>query len=134
MTRTPLPARRDNATIEVVWVNGRKDDVKFQVTYGLDDAGKVKEVFCTSLKVGTDTAGTINDACIAISKLLQHGETIHEIADSFGENRPEGGDHGPASSPLGAIARAGTVIEDHPVQQPKRQSPLAHGVDGKRND
>lgn len=116
MTRTSLPPRRQNERVEVIWVNGRGDDVVFVVTYGFNEIapnvrGSIKEVFCTSLKTGTDMAGTINDACIAISKLLQHGETIHEVAASFGENRAEGATFGPPASPLGAIARAGTVLE-----------------------
>lgn len=127
MTRVPLRNRRPQQTIDVTWHNAVNDPVVFQISYGFDDregpdSGRIKEVFCTSILVGTDMSGIINDACIALSLLLQHGTTIGVLAEAFGEKRPEGEEYGPPASPIGAICRAGVVLEDHPLS--KKQSPL----------
>jgi hypothetical protein len=95
----------------MVYVMNGGQELKMQVTFGLDQLGHVKEVFGRASKTGTDLQGLISDGCIAVSLLLQHGMSIEEVAVALGENRPEGEKSGPPASPLGAIARAGVEVE-----------------------
>lgn len=109
--RTPLKNRRPAILSDVAYTSAGGHEQRFTVRFGFDESGSIKEVFCNSLKSGTDLNGLINDACIAISLLLQHGMGMAQLAEAFGENRAEGQEHGPPSSPLGAIVKAGAGIE-----------------------
>jgi hypothetical protein len=113
MTRTVLPHRRVSTTMFVKHVGNDGNEHEFLVTFGFGREAplKVREVFCGSPKVGSDMQAFINDSCIAISLLLQHGMTMSELASAFGENRPEGSSSGPPSSPLGSIAKKAVEIE-----------------------
>ena len=110
MTRTPLPPRRNALTRYVVHTGANGGHQAYSVTFGVHD-GRVMEIFCNSPKEGSDIQGLINDACIAISVLLQHGETAAGLANMFGENRAEGSPSGPPSSPIGTIARIAAGID-----------------------
>lgn len=110
MTRMPLPARRQAMTQRVVHTSADADEQAYIVTFGAHD-GRVMEIFCSSPKDGSDLQGMINDACIAISVLLQRGETADGLAKMFGENRAEGALSGLPSSPLGTIARVAATID-----------------------
>jgi hypothetical protein len=104
--RKPLPERRECVTDRI-----RHGDHAYSVTFGFDSDLNIKECFCNSPKEGSDAQAFISDSCIAMSLLMQHGMSISDLAETFGENRAEGADEGPPSSPLGAIARAGAAIE-----------------------
>lgn len=106
MTRTPLKNRRHGITSRVS--HGGHD---FDVTFGFDECGVIREVFMRSVKEGTDLSAFLSDSCIAISLLLQHGESMESLAKAFGENRLEGEIEGPASSALGTIAREGARLD-----------------------
>lgn len=111
MSKVKLPPRRDNATIEIK--HGPRDaETTYRVTFGLDGSRVIKEVFCEGLKVGSMAQAIIRDGCILLSRALQRGETIEELAQALGEDRAEGEREGPPSSPLGAIARAGAGWKD----------------------
>lgn len=108
--RLVLPARRHAITLQVM----AKNSDSLHVTFGLSPDGNLVETFCnpdSSLKVGSDLQAIVNDSCIAISLLLQHGMTFRQLAASFGEDRVEGAVDGPPSSWLGAIARRGAELE-----------------------
>lgn len=79
MTRTPLPDRRRNVTEKVphTWIGGKATNLL--VTFGFDQQGRVREFFCADFKEGTDMHGLIGDGCMAVSLLLQHGHSIHDI-------------------------------------------------------
>jgi hypothetical protein len=109
--RVPLKNRRLSTTCVVRHTSNNGQQWDFTVTFGFDMDGRVRECFCNSPKSGTDMQAFISDACIAVSLLLQHGMPITLVAAAFGEDRPEGADAGPPSSPLGAIARVGVTIE-----------------------
>lgn len=111
MGRTPLDNRRTGIVEDVSYVSAGGNEQRFTVRFGFDKGGAIKECFCNSLKSGTDLNGLINDSCIAISLLLQHGMSMAGLSEAFGENRSEGQEHGPPSSPLGAIVKAGAAIE-----------------------
>lgn len=111
MGRAPLQNRRASVVEDVLYTSAGGNDQRFTVRFGFDQNNRIKECFCNSLKSGTDLNGLINDSCIAISLLLQHGMSMADLAEAFGENRAEGQSNGPPSSPLGAVARAGAKIE-----------------------
>lgn len=78
MSRTQLSDRRPAVTQRVDVAVGTKR-VHVLVTYGFDSTGCVKEVFCADFKAGTDLHAIIVDACILISRLLQHGYTPQQL-------------------------------------------------------
>jgi hypothetical protein len=115
-----LPSRREGCTLLLKHklLGGDPEEPSnyqqtFEVTFNLDPInGHFIECFCALTHgVGSDFAATVTDACIAISRLLQRGDTFEAMAISFGEDRPEGQTNGPAASILGTIARAGRELE-----------------------
>jgi hypothetical protein len=48
-------------------------------TFGFDDVGEIREVFCTDWKAGSDNYAIVSDACILLSLLLQHGYNVEDI-------------------------------------------------------
>ena len=69
MTRARLPDRRPSVTMELV-----HDCRPYSVTIGFDLwTGKIGEVFTHGAKIGSAMDGILDDACIALSLLLQHG-------------------------------------------------------------
>lgn len=111
--RERLPDRRPAATVIVRHLMNDGNTRDFVITFGFDpqDDLHVRECFCHSAKTGSDIAAILSDSCIAISLLLQRGYSLADLAHSFGENRAEGEAHGPPSSPLGSIVRAGIALE-----------------------
>ena len=88
--RTRLPNRRPSETTLV-----SHDGRDYAVTIGFDPAtGAVREVFATDAKSGSAMDGILNDACVALSLLLQHGDEPATLAHSMGRldgdpvNRP----------------------------------------------
>ena len=109
--RTRLPNRRRSIRETVRHQFSSGNEHEFEVTFGFDSAGAVREVFCAGAHTQSDMQGIIHDACIATSIALQFGASIRDLAKSFGELRDEGAPDGPPASPIGAIARAGAAIE-----------------------
>lgn len=121
MAREKLPNGRHGVRVPVEFRDPSGAEFTFLVTYNLD-AARVMECFMsnddiTMLKEGSMLRSILEDGCITISLLLQHGMTMAEIADTLGENRPEWGSSGNPSSPFGAIARAGADI-DNRIKEP----------------
>ena len=110
MTRTRLTTRHTSVTTNIHWTSPNGIDQKFVVTYGFDDKHQIREVFCAGFKAGTDLVAFANDACILLSRLLQHGEHLADISKTLGENRQEGQTQGPPASVLGAIVRKGMEL------------------------
>lgn len=79
MSRVSLPDRRPSVTVKVyhVWANDRTNNL--QVTFGFDEVGHVREMFCADFKEGTDMHVLIGDACVVMSLLLQHGYSVREV-------------------------------------------------------
>jgi hypothetical protein len=76
--RIELPARRPHLVEEMEW-NGRR----WLLGLGFDDAGAVREIFLEGPKAGTDLQALAVDAGIVLSRLLQRGDTVAEIAKSL---------------------------------------------------
>ncbi|MEO5375100.1 MAG: ribonucleotide reductase [Alphaproteobacteria bacterium] len=100
--RLRLPNRRPSRTATLV-----HDGRDYAVTIGFDPAtGRVREVFAGDVKSGSSMDGILNDACIALSLLLQHGVVPASLAHSMGRL----GDGRAPASIIGALV-------DHLVAQ-----------------
>ena len=96
MSRQRLPNRRPSVTTKLV-----HDCRSYAVTLGFDaDTGRVGEIFTHGAKVGSAMDGILDDACIALSLLLQHGVEPTAFAASMGRL----GDGKTPASIIGALA------------------------------
>ncbi|CUA90646.1 TSCPD domain [Chelatococcus sambhunathii] len=96
MTRQRLPDRRPSLTTELV-----HECRSYSVTIGFNPAtGRIGEVFTHGAKVGSTMDGILDDACIALSLLLQHGVEPAELGSSMGRL----GDGKAPASIIGALA------------------------------
>lgn len=104
MNRTKLPERRLNETSKVTFMGTGGKEWPILITVGFDEEGRPKEVFSSSFKVGTDLNAIVSDACMVLSRLLQHDDDPADIL--AGMSQPY--------SLLGVIAEALTKIERRP--------------------
>lgn len=113
MTRTRSPARRPSLTGRATWQTEAAKH-RFHITAGYDPmTGRLCEVFyADGQKTGTNLRDTVQDACILISMLLQHGETVNEIGKSLNV-APVAGTRRPASI-LGTIVETLRGMEVQP--------------------
>lgn len=93
MSRIRLPGRRPAETAEIVF-----DGRRFTVTVGFYPDGRPGEVFADGARIGSDLDALLDDACVALSLLLQHGVDPVRLAGSMGRL----GDRRP-SSLIGAV-------------------------------
>ena len=78
--RQRLPSRRTNETVNVT-----HDGHTYAVTLGFDPAtGEVREIFTHGAKVGSAMDGILDDICIILSILLQHGVDPSSFVGSMG--------------------------------------------------
>ena len=96
MSRAKLPDRRPNLTQKVYFALAGGKEVKLLVTVGFNSLNKPMEVFASDFKAGTDMHTIIMDACVMMSRLLQHGDTPLELYKALAQ----------PPSVLGAIAKA----------------------------
>ena len=92
--RQRLPNHRPNET-----VNLHFEGQHYHVTVGYFADGRPGEVFCHGAKVGSGMDLLIDDACVALSMLLQYGAEPVSLAHSMGRL----GNGAPASI-IGALA------------------------------
>ncbi len=84
--RQRLPSRRPNQTADLVY-----EGTLYAVTLGFDpNTGQVREIFTHGAKVGSSMDGILDDACILLSLLLQHGVEPASITHSMGRVSAEG--------------------------------------------
>jgi len=95
MTRDRLPNRRPNETTTLVF-----GGMSFAVTIGVFPDGRPGEVFASGAKTGCDLDYLLDDACVALSLLLQHGLSPAALAKSMGR----AGDGATPASIIGALA------------------------------
>ncbi len=91
--RQRLPNRRENETVDLVF-----DGHRYHVTVGFALDGRPREVFCHGGKVGSAMDLILDDACVALSLLLQYGIEPRDLGHSMGRL----GD-GAAASIIGAL-------------------------------
>ena len=94
MTRARLLTRRLNDTAELEFRG-----VRYAVTVGYYADGRCGEVFTHGAKVGSDMDALLDDACVAVSLLIQHGVVPLALASRMGRHA----DRQP-SSIIGALA------------------------------
>jgi hypothetical protein len=85
MTRTKLPDRRQSESGKITFLYENGKEQKILITIGFDDDGSPKEVFCADFKAGTTLHSIVMDACILISRCLQHGDDPVELSASMCE-------------------------------------------------
>lgn len=107
MTRTPLPDRRPNVTVETAW-SGHP----ITVTVGYDLKGRPMEVFANT-RSGGDMAATLADACVLVSIALQHGIPAAALSKSLGRVPDvfSGGGAMVPASPVGAILEGVQAVQ-----------------------
>jgi hypothetical protein len=118
--RNRLPDRRPNETVELVF-NG----TPYAVTVGYFLAtGRVGEVFTHGAKVGSAMDAILDDTCVLISLLLQHGIEPKSLASSMGR-------HGDGQAPASIVGALADLLAD--IEVPKAADEVvrdAHVVDG----
>ena len=96
MTRQRLPDRRPSFTTELAF-----DGRSYSATLGFDvRTNRIAEVFTHGAKVGSAMDRILDDACVAISLLLQYGVEPAALAASMGRL----GDGKSPASVIGALA------------------------------
>ncbi len=96
MTRLRLPDRRPSLTISLAY-----EHRSYSVTLGLDvRSDRVAEVFTHGARIGSGMDRLLDDACVALSLLLQYGAEPTPLAASMGRL----GDGKSPASIIGALA------------------------------
>ncbi len=104
--RNRLPDRRPNETVELVF-NG----TLYAVTAGYFlDTERVGEVFTHGAKVGSAMDAILDDTCVLISLLLQHGVEPRSLASSMGR-------HGDGQVPASIVGALADLLADIEVPQ-----------------
>lgn len=102
MTRKRLPERRYVVTCRVPHTYHSGNQVHLTVSYGIREDDGIREVFCSSFKTGDDMMTLMVDASILVSRCLQHGDTLENIAQALCEPR----------SLIGSIVEHGTGVQE----------------------
>lgn len=100
MTRAKLPPRRPSLTRTVPHAGDNGSVTNLHITVGFEN-DKPSEVFCASFKSGSGMNALTGDACILVSRLLQHGDAPKEIAEALSS----------PPSVIGTIAKLVSEIE-----------------------
>ncbi len=111
MSRTRLPDRRPNETLDLVF-----DGCAYAVTLGFYPDGRVGELFTHGAKAGSTMARLLDDACVAMSLLLQQGVTPGRLAASMGRL----GDGRAPASIIGALADLVAERSEDPAREAVR--------------
>jgi len=99
MSRRTLPDRRPSITQRVTW-----GERKFHITIGLDGGRPMEVFYSDGMKEGTDLRNTVQDACVLVSLLLQHGATPRDISKSL-------------SDVTAISAVVGALVDFHPKEE-----------------
>src|SRR3546814_20228861 len=93
------------------------DGMRFTVTIAFYADGRPGEVFAHGARAGSMMNGILDDACVALSLLLQHGVEPDRLAARMGSK----GDDRPASI-IGAVVDRPVVGEERPLTASPRAS------------
>ena len=104
--RQRLPNRRENETVDLMF-----DGHRYHVTVGFAPDGRPLEVFCHGGKVGSGMDLILDDACVALSLLLQHDVEPRDLGHSMGRL----GD-GAAASIIGALVDLAASFQWNPAK------------------
>ena len=81
--RTKLPSRRSSVNLDIIYKIADGKEINLLITVGYNEEHKIHEVFCANWKSGSDNHALVMDACILLSRLLQHGDTPLELVASM---------------------------------------------------
>jgi hypothetical protein len=112
MTRARLPDRRLAETIDL-----EHGGMRFSVTVGFYPDGRPAEAFTHGAKAGSTIDGLLDDACVVVSLLIQHGVDPRGLASSMGRL----GDGHPASV-IGAVV---DLVAAASVRQPREAAEVS---------
>lgn len=116
MARTKLPPRRQNVTKRIIFrYQENQKEMPILITIGYDTSGAPKEVFCADFKAGTTLHPIVQDACVVLSRLLQHDDPLDEIIQSL------------CSQPKSLIGQIAEAIHDEGPQEPFDPYPVVVG-------
>lgn len=118
--RQRLPDRRLTITNTVEW-QGRT----LMVGVGFDHDGVAREVFLNGHKVGSQFETLMQDTCVVVSWLLQHGPSAAELATQI--DRPPADPGAPAASLTGWILITVAKIEAEEGQAAREAYAALHG-------
>ncbi len=79
MPRQRLPDRRPSLLTDL-----HHDGSRYDLCIGLKPDGSPGEIFITGSKSGSDMDGLLSDIGVLLSRLLQHGDGIAELAGGTG--------------------------------------------------
>lgn len=113
--RIDIPNGRDGARVPVEFVYPGGEKSYRMVTFNFGDGGRIIECFLAHDELPESKGGQLcellEDGCKLLSRWLQYGNSIKDLAKYCGESVPEGATEGPPSSIIGAIARTGAELE-----------------------
>lgn len=127
--REEIPDKRHGVRVPVKFKDALGHETVYPVQFNIGGSGRIIECFLSQderriNKTGSQFRAMMEDACKAISRLLQYGDNMAQLAAYFGEDRAEGQDGGPPSSHFGAIARAGAELDAIAETCQKESGPL----------
>lgn len=99
MTRRRLPARR-----RAVLLTADHQAATYEVGLGFYDDGTPGELFISGARTGSDIAALLADAAVLVSRALQHGDDLADLAKAMGRE----GDGVTPSSAIGAALDVAT--------------------------
>ena len=79
MPRERLPDRRPSLLTDL-----HHDGSRYDLCVGFKTSGEAGEVFITGSKSGSHMDGLLSDIGVLLSRLLQHGDGVEELATGMG--------------------------------------------------
>lgn len=83
MPRNKPADRRKSYNLPITFLSSSGKEIKLQITIGYGPRNTILEVFCADFKAGSDNHALVMDACILLSRLLQHGDTPEELVKAM---------------------------------------------------
>ncbi len=102
--RVELPGRRQSVIETLDW-----GGAEWLLGVGFDRQGRVRELFVDGATVGSEMEALLDDGCILLSLLLQHGFDVAALARHLGRDGIDPA--APAASVLGLVAALAARIE-----------------------
>ena len=107
--RTILPNRRDNRSERVTWTDQSNPPttIAFTVTVGFDRDLWVREVFAADFRPDGMVRFMMEDTCVLISLLLQHGYRLDDVVGKLARDKTA------SRTPLAALLASAAELERH---------------------
>ena len=113
MPRERLPNRRQSVLLGL-----EHQGARYSLSVGFFDNGKPGEVFLSGAKVGSDVDGLLADLGVLLSRALQHGDSIEELAAGMGRL----GDGSTPVSIIGSVLdRVASELRENTEHRPAKE-------------